>query len=472
MKKEIRKPVIAGSWYPGDPDILVGEIRRYLKNVPGESIDGTVMALVSPHAGYVYSGQVAAYGYRLIEGKTFDSVLVIGPSHRSYFEGVSLFNTGAYETPLGIVPVDEVLAQRILAGSRLISANLGVHIKEHSLEIQLPFLQMVLGKFKFVPIIMGDQDCRTCEVLAEAIVRAVDDRSVLIVGSSDLSHFYEYEKAVRLDSTVLDSIRKMDYREFLDLIGNGKGEACGAGPVAVAMMVASRLGAETAKVLKYANSGDVTSDRDRVVGYASVAFYRKNTGKTVRTEEDVGVDLGLKREEKACLLDIARASIKSRLEGGRIPEPPMEFETLNENRGAFVSLKKRGRLRGCIGCIEARRPLYRTIEEMAHAAAFNDPRFSPLRREEMENLDIEISVLTPLKKINDINEIEIGRHGLYIVKGFHSGLLLPQVATEYKWEREAFLEETCHKAGLSSNAWKEEDTDIYIFSADVFGSDE
>jgi MEMO1 family protein len=469
---EIRRPVIAGSWYPGDPEILVREIRQYLKNVSEEPVDGAVIALISPHAGYVYSGQVAAYGYRLIEGKTFDSVIVIGPSHRSYFEGVSLFNTGGYETPLGVIPVDEVLAERILAGSRLISANFGVHTKEHSLEIQLPFLQVVLGKFKFVPVIMGDQDRRTCEALAEAIVRAVAGRSVLIVGSSDLSHFYEYERAVRLDSAVLDSIRKMDSRGFLDLIGNGKGEACGAGPAAVVMMAAARLGAGAAKVLKYANSGDVTGDRDRVVGYASVAIYRKKMGKTFRTKEGASVGLGLKKEEKACLLNIARASIQSRLEGGKIPEPSVEFGTLKENRGAFVSLKKRGRLRGCIGCIEARRPLYRTIEEMANAAAFNDPRFPPLRKEEIENLNIEISVLTPLKRINDVKEIEIGKHGLYIVKGFHSGLLLPQVATEYKWDRETFLEETCHKAGLSSDAWKDEDTGIFIFSADVFGSDE
>ncbi|HUT43762.1 MAG TPA: AmmeMemoRadiSam system protein A, partial [Desulfobacterales bacterium] len=164
----------------------------------------------------------------------------------------------------------------------------------------------------------------------------------------------------------------------------------------------------------------------------------------------------------------ARSVIEGRISGEENPELQVESATLREKRGAFVTLHKQGQLRGCIGFIDAKRPLHKTIEEMAVAAAFNDPRFSPVSREELKDLSIEISVLTPLKEIKDINEIKVGIHGIYIVKGSYSGILLPQVATQYKWDRLTFLKETCHKAGLPSDAWSDKDTKIYIFSADIF----
>jgi AmmeMemoRadiSam system protein A len=172
--------------------------------------------------------------------------------------------------------------------------------------------------------------------------------------------------------------------------------------------------------------------------------------------------------EKKSLIDIAKTTIEGRLTGRDIPEPHVESEVLKQKSGAFVTLKKHGRLRGCIGYIEARKPLYKTVAEMATAAAFNDPRFPPVKLDELTHLTLEISVLSPLKEIKDIKEIEVGIHGLYITKGYNSGLLLPQVATEYKWDSLTFLEETCYKAGLHPDAWKDKDTRIYIFSADVF----
>lgn len=177
--------------------------------------------------------------------------------------------------------------------------------------------------------------------------------------------------------------------------------------------------------------------------------------------------MGLTEDEKRTLIDIAKTTIEYRMTGKSIPEFRVETEVLKEKRGAFVTLKKHGHLRGCIGYIEAKNPLYKTVEQMAIAAAFNDPRFPPLKHDEFEHVTIEISVLSPLKEIKDINEIEVGIHGIYIVKGFHSGLLLPQVATEYKWDTVTFLEETCYKAGLHPGAWRDKDTTIYIFSADI-----
>ena len=178
--------------------------------------------------------------------------------------------------------------------------------------------------------------------------------------------------------------------------------------------------------------------------------------------------MGLTKQEKALLLKIARKSIEAGLAGGEMSPPEIESSTLKEKMGAFVTLKKRDRLRGCIGFIEGRKPLYETVEEMAQAAAFRDPRFRPVREDELRDLDIEISALTPLRQIHDVDEIEVGRHGLYLVKGNHSGLLLPQVATEYNWDRMTFLKETCMKAGLPEDAWKDTDAQIFIFSATVF----
>lgn len=468
---DIRESVIAGSWYPGDPKILASEIDGFLKKTPSIHLDGKVLALISPHAGYMYSGQIAANSYKLVEGKTFDAVIVIGPSHHTYFDGTSVYNKGGYQTPLGIVPVDMELANKIIAQSPTISFIPSAHMQEHSVEIQLPFLQVVLGEFSFVPIVMGDQGMQNCRELAKAIYKAASDKEILIVGSSDLSHFHSYDKAVKNDSRALDHLKNMDHEGLLKDIQSGLCEACGGGPIAVAMMTASKLGANRSKLLKYANSGDVTGDKNRVVGYASAVFYEE----PVKPKRRAGIDMGLSEADKKKLLEIARNTIKSRLYGYGEKSPefiPPESVTLNEKRGAFVTLQKHGLLRGCIGYIEPQKPLYKTIEEMAQAAAFKDPRFPPLRREEFDDLSIEISVLTPLREIKDINEIEVGVHGIYVVKGFHSGLLLPQVAVQYKWDRLTFLEETCHKAGLPSNAWEDTDTRIYIFSADIFGTEE
>jgi AmmeMemoRadiSam system protein A len=206
-----------------------------------------------------------------------------------------------------------------------------------------------------------------------------------------------------------------------------------------------------------------------VVGYAAGVFYKTAGGtEKMKEEKKVGVDLGLNEQEKKTLHQIARTVIENKAKGKPVPEFKIDSSILTENRGAFVSIHKRGQLRGCIGYIEGRGPLHRTIEEMAEAAAFRDPRFMPVTERELPDLDIEISVLTPLKKITDVNEIEVGKHGIYIKKGWNSGLLLPQVATEYGWDRQTFLEHTCQKAGLPSNTWKDKNTEIYIFSADIF----
>jgi len=274
LNTDIRKSVIAGSWYPGNAKILKSDIENFFHQAVDEDIHGQIIGLIVPHAGYVYSGQVAAHAYKKIRGERFDAVIVIGPSHRTYFHGVSVYNQGGYETPLGVVPVDVLLANRIMAQGNLVAFHPAAHSQEHSIEIQLPFLQVALGEFHFVPLVMGDQSLQTCETLAESIHAVVGNRKVLVVGSSDLSHFHAYDKAIRLDQVAISSIMKMDGRGLLRALENDMCEACGGGPMVVTMVVSQKLGAERVSLLKYANSGDVAGDKKSVVGYASVVFYK------------------------------------------------------------------------------------------------------------------------------------------------------------------------------------------------------
>ena len=270
----LRKSAIAGSWYPGDFSVLKRDIAGYFEAVPELELKGEIVVLIVPHAGYVYSGQVAAYAYKLIYGIKYEAVIIIGPSHRVAFRGVSIYSRGGYETPLGVVPVDEILAQEMKNSSEIINDVPAAHLQEHSLEIQLPFLQVTLGNFPFVPLVMGDQDENTCRKLAAVIHKAVKRRKILIVASSDLSHFHNYNSAKKLDKIILRHLKENDAAGLMETLAGGIAEACGGGPMAVAMMVARMLGADKSRLLKYANSGDVTGDKSSVVGYAAAVCYR------------------------------------------------------------------------------------------------------------------------------------------------------------------------------------------------------
>lgn len=474
---QIRKPAVAGQFYPGDSLTLSREITDFFKNAKKEPIPGKIIALISPHAGYMYSGQVAAYAYKLLEGLSFETVVVISPCHVAYFQGASVYNGDAYETPLGTIPVDTSLAGKISnVNKRVFLSNQGHGFVgqrgEHAIEVQLPFLQAVLGKFKLIPIVIGDQDWTTCEALAEALTKSLKGKRALIVASSDLSHYHPYNQAVILDSIVIDHVSSFDPEGLFNDVSAGLCEACGASPIVSAMLATKGLGANKAKVVKYANSGDVTGDRSAVVGYMAAVIYnsKPSSGVEERKEpEKVGVELSLSAKDKKTLMQIARTTIEHRVKGEKVPEFQVDSPVLRENRGAFVTIKEHGQLRGCIGYIEAIKPLYITIREMAEAAALNDPRFPPVSPKELSSLDLEISVLTPLKKIKDISEIETGKHGILLKKGYHQGVFLPQVATEQGWDRTTFLNELCGKAGLyDPNCWKEKDAEIYIFSAEVF----
>ena len=268
----LRKSVIAGSWYPGSPSVLRRDIENYFNSVSELKLKGEVVGLIAPHAGYIYSGKIAAHAYNLIREEKYDVVIVIGPSHRVAFHGVSVFSMGGFETPLGIVPVAEDMAEKIINLSKIAVDIPKAHLQEHSVEIQIPFLQVALGDFSFLPLVMGDQDANTCQELAKAIYEAAHGKKILIVGSSDLSHFYSYNMAKKMDAIALEYLKNGDAAGLLRSLENGEVEACGGGPMAVAMLVARLMGADKAHLLKYANSGDVTGDKSSVVGYAAAVY--------------------------------------------------------------------------------------------------------------------------------------------------------------------------------------------------------
>ncbi len=269
----VRPSVLAGTWYPGDPVALRRDILDYMNAAPDLQIDGEITALIVPHAGYVYSGQVAAHAYRLIQGRHYTAVIVIGPSHRYAFSGVAAYSGGGFKTPLGIVPIDNDLTDLIAAAS-VVQKLPEAHAQEHSVEIQLPFLQVALGEFSFVPLLMGDQSAAVCRELAEVLYHGVKEKNVLVIASSDLSHFHAAPEAQRLDAVVLKHLERSDTEGLIASLAAGKAEACGGGPMAVALMAARMLGAARVRLLKYAHSGDVTGDKSSVVGYTAAVCYR------------------------------------------------------------------------------------------------------------------------------------------------------------------------------------------------------
>jgi hypothetical protein len=470
--ERIRESVIAGTWYPGHAAKLTAEIRRHLGAARVTPLTGSLIGLIVPHAGYRYSGGVAAYAYKLLQDHPCERVIIVAPSHRALFQGASIYALGGYRTPLGVVALDRELIDALFAEDASIRYVPQADAQEHSLEIQLPFLQVVNREFRLTPIVMGEQTAANCRMLAAALAKVCRGRRVLLVASSDLSHFHSYDAAKRLDRVVLERVASFDPEGLQRELNAGSCEACGAGPMIAVMQVARQLGASRCQVLHYANSGDVTGDHSGVVGYMSAALI-DNPGGADRVDagarHEVGIDLGFNAAERRALLDIARAAIRSKALNEPLPKVAEVTDKLKEWRTAFVTLKIQGKLRGCIGCLEPRGPLHQVVQQMAVQAAFCDPRFSPLQPQDVDRIEVEISVLTPPEPVRDPGDIELGRHGLVIRKGAASGLLLPQVATENGWTREEFLEWTCRKAGLPTDAWRQPGTQILSFSADVFG---
>ncbi|MEW5994629.1 MAG: AmmeMemoRadiSam system protein B [Candidatus Zixiibacteriota bacterium] len=473
----VRQPAVAGAFYPADSTALARVVGEHLHNVPDlPEIDGRIVALIVPHAGLVYSGQIAAYSYKLLENSGVTTVFLCGPSHRFGFEGLSVYGAGVeWQTPLGIVPCHDSLCRLLTSYDERIKAIRDAHVREHSLEVQLPYLQSVLSEFHIVPIVMGFPNSATIDLLAEALSAIDFDDHTVMVASTDWQHYRPATEGWTMDSLSLQCLRKLDADRLEQLLQGGKVEACGGGPAVAVMKAARAKGANRVKVLRYGDSGDVSGDKSSVVGYVAAVLYAgeeapestNDPPAPLLQQEALPPTFELTDEDKNTLLEIARSSIEQYLTDGPFPTFDVS-ENLQHPGAAFVTLEKNGQLRGCIGHTEANEALYKTVSICAVQSAVADRRFPPVQLEELDEIEIEISVLTPLQDVKLLNEIEVGRDGLMISMGNRLGLLLPQVATEYGWDRVQFLRQTCLKAGLPTDAYKSPHARIQKFQAVIF----
>jgi len=466
----VRPATQANRFYTGDARELSEEVDSFLALHRGDAKYQNMAALIVPHAGYYYSGNVAASAYMAIDAKKqYKRIFLLGPSHHEWLDGASV-NTEAeyYATPLGNVKVDHETVVALTTTDSVFHYKPEVHDREHCLEVQLPFLQRRFAMHKqevppIVPIIISTNDYDKLKRMAEALKPYFTDENLFVI-SSDFSHYPSYEDACEVDARTGKAIETGDVEEFIAIINanaqSGKRNlhtsACGEFAIITLMLMLDNE--YEMKHLMYQNSGDISGEHDRVVGYHSFAVLRKDSTSFTLSDTD-----------KKALKKIAFNSIRDSLDGKPIAQPIINSKLLilNSKCGAFVSLHKHGHLRGCIGHFGEDYPLHEIVAEMARAAAFEDPRFMPVTRDELDDLDIEISVLTPMRRIQSLDEFELHRHGIYIRKGYRSGTFLPQVADEVNWTKEEFVGHCSQdKAGLGWDGWK--DAELYVYEAIVF----
>jgi MEMO1 family protein len=452
----VKRASFAGQFYEKEPVRLAASIDAALaRAAPAAAVDGKIIALIAPHAGYVYSGGTAASAYALVKGRPIETVVVIGPSHQVGFRGCSIWPKGGFETPLGIARVDEDLARAIMKASGF-RFQPEAFAKEHSVEVQIPFIQRALPEAAIVPIVMGYQDRRTIETLAGALAKTCLDRDILIVASTDLSHFLSKEEALSRDAATADLIRSLETEALIRKIEAGENIMCGGGPVVSALLLARKAGRPRVEILQRTDSAGFGGP---VVGYLAAAVLSDNG-----TE---AAPLLLSSDDKSALLRLARSSIEEYVERGRIIDPPGDNPKFLIPRGVFVTIKKQGRLRGCIGFSEPVMPLGPAVIRASVLAAVKDSRFPPVDRAELRDLRIELSVLTPPEEIDDFRAVRVGRHGLIVTQGEKTGLLLPQVPVDNGWNRRTFLQQASLKAGLPADAWRRGAT-LHVFETVVF----
>jgi len=443
-----KEPSVAGTFYPAEKEALKASVEGFLSKADKVQTAGRLLCIISPHAGYIYSGQVAAYGYKQLQGRDIKKVILIGPAHHKAFKGASVYTKGSFRTPLGDVGINEKLAEGLLDQKADVTFYPEAYEKEHSLEVQLPFLQTVLKDFTIIPILMGSPTQKTFDHLAARLSELLDDETI-IIASTDMSHYHDYSQAIKMDNKIISAIERLSLADAEGLLKSGDAELCGGVPVLIAMEAARISEATRGVLFKYANSGDVTDDKGRVVGYASIGLFKD----------------ALTADEKKELLALAKDSISEYVSKGKVPEKEIANPKFKADGAVFVTIKKDGALRGCIGHVRPVMPLYQSVIKNAVAASSGDPRFPPMNKEELKSMEVEISILSPMVLLNNTKDIRVGKHGLLIRKGYRSGILLPQVASEYGWDRETFLRQLCRKAGLPDDAWK--DADLYSFTAEV-----
>ena len=464
--ENIRKPVFAGSWYPASPEELSALIKQLVSRVNASHVnhppDTSLKALIIPHAGYIYAGWTAAHISSVVHGNHFSRIIVMGPDHCIGFEGCAVSDAAAWKTPLGRIPLDQD-AGRLRRGNALFRAIPTSDRLEHSVELVLPYLQYFFKKFKLIPIVYGQG-----RGLAEKTAAALDpllDQNTLVVVSSDLSHYLPYQEAIEKDHETIESILTLN----ADKLVKRKNAACGKVPILALIDMARRHHWQPV-LLNYANSGDTAGDHSRVVGYASIPFYggspMKNHASSLQS---------LNKRQGQTLVKLARQTISQKLGKPSIIVDPgaLKDSALQEKRGTFVTLTIDKQLRGCIGNLEAMDSIVAGVERNAINAAFHDPRFSPLQADELDRVDIEVSILTEPRPLEyrDSNELisklRVNVDGVILRKGSAGATFLPQV-----WEQlpqpKKFLSHLCMKAGLPADTWKKGHLDISTYQVQYF----
>ena len=467
-KDEARPPAVAGKFYPEESQRLRRAVDSFLASaVPVKATKP--VAIVVPHAGYIFSGQISADGFAQARGKQYELVVILGTNHtRAAFPQVALYPGRCFRTPLGEVPVDTDAMAALLAADPDCIAAAETHAQEHSIEVQLPFIQTLFPSAKILPLIVGSPDPELCRRLGLALAKVVKDRRTLLVASSDLSHYPTYEDAVAVDTETLRALAKLDVDTFLaaahathtPTVANLETAACGEAPILATIAAAKALGAHRGIVVSYANSGDTSvGERSHVVGYGAVVFAadagQADTSALTRPPVPIGREAELTPQDKQELLAFARRTLTQFFESTTLPLARGYGPAAQVPRGVFVTLKKHGELRGCIGQMVPDAPLSTIVGRVVLQSAFQDPRFSPLALEELSELQIEISVLTPFREVPRAEDIVVGRDGVLLRKGERAAVFLPQVAPEQGWGREEMLAQLCRKAGLKPDDWHE-----------------
>jgi AmmeMemoRadiSam system protein B/AmmeMemoRadiSam system protein A len=466
-----RQPAVAGMFYPAEAGELQRTLERLFAMEGPSDVRARPLALISPHAGYVYSGEVAASAYRLLDPDTrYERIFILGPSHRVPFDGAAVYCSGDFLTPLGRVRVDRNLGRQLVAGHSVFSERTDAHLHEHSIEVQIPFLQHRLQQeFSIVPIAIGTGDPATCEEIADALRPYLRSENLFII-STDFSHYPSYEDAKRVDRRIAEAILSNRPATLLGEIRKAESEGipqlstcmCGWTGVLTLLTMTQPSRDVRYEIIQYRNSGDAeVGDRSGVVGYYAIGVFqgRKERG---------ALELG--DAEKKTLLAISRDALEGHVLSNSMPgiDTSALPSPLKGSGGAFISLYKRKELRGCIGRFGSHGPLYEAVRELTVSAASEDPRFDSVSPAELALIEIEISVLTPLRRIESIEEIELGRHGVYIIDGLRRGTFLPQVAEKTGWTKEEFLGHCARdKAGIGWYGWK--NANVYVYEAEVFG---
>lgn len=494
MEAKIRKPAVAGQFYAGDAQELRHDLKECFQKCNASPLEH-VQAVIVPHAGYVFSGVTAASAFASIRPDAqYEHIFLLGPSHHVYLDKASVnVEATEYATPLGNIPVDTALCKSLLTKSDAFTYNNRAHDSEHCLEVELPFLQYHFKKVApIVPIIIATQKLSVLKEIAQVLQPYMNEKNLFVI-SSDFSHYPAYLDAKWVDGLTKDSIMTGKAEAFVNAtlhnqelnIDSLATSACGEAAIAALLMMTEKDSTIHPHHIMYCNSGESPyGGKDRVVGYHSFVFTREeektdslqDKAKTDNFQDKANTDsscdkastgFSLDDEEKQMLKGIARDAIKATLEGKVYHYPTHLTEKLKTKCGAFVSLHEHGRLRGCIGHFGEDTPLYETVYRMAKAAAFEDPRFPKVSLFELPDIDIEISVLTPMKRIHSIDEFQLGKQGIYMRKGYHAGTFLPQVADEVNWTKEEFLGHCAQdKAGIGWDGWKT--AELYTYEAIVF----